>query len=237
MLTFIGKSLFFHSMNSAISLSHTLSSEITETLRDAIITGEIKQGSKLSETRLSKQMDVSRGPFREAIRNLEGMNLVHSIPQQGARVVEISLELILQIYDAREALESKAVALAARNMNSTDIDELHRLIDAQVKHLTENSGVFIPAESDYAFHEMVIRGSKNKVIIHALLHEIYYLIKMFRYQNEEAQSSSTNALIEHRQILYAIEQRDPVLAEITMKQHIVHAREKINRRMLERQNK
>ena len=237
MLTFSRDDLFFNAMKQAVSLSHTLSSEITETLRDAIITGEIAQGSKLSENKLAEQMDVSRGPLREAIRMLEGMNLVHHVPQQGARVVELSLQFILQIYDAREALESKAVALAAQNMTSSEIDQLHRLIDAQVKHLTENSGVFIPAESDYAFHEEVIRGSKNKVIEHALLHEIYNLIKMFRYQNKEARTSGTNALIEHRQILYAIEQRDSVLAEITMRRHIVHAREKINRRMLERKNK
>ena len=58
----------------------TLSSELTITLRDAIITGEIEQGAKLSETKLATELDVSRGPLREALRNLEGMNLVHSVP-------------------------------------------------------------------------------------------------------------------------------------------------------------
>lgn len=211
--------------------SSTLGGELTDTLRDAIITGEIAQGSKLSETKLAKKLDVSRGPLREAIRRLEGMNLIQHVPQQGARVVMLSKALILQIYDAREALESKAVALAAEQMTSPEIDELHRLIDAQSKQMRENSGAFVPAESDYAFHEMVVRGSKNKVIERALLHELYNLIKMFRYQNEFANTSSTNSLVEHRQIVYAIEQRDPVLAEVTMRRHIVHARARIERRM------
>ncbi|NND82847.1 MAG: GntR family transcriptional regulator [Gammaproteobacteria bacterium] len=215
--------------------SHTLSSELTDTLRDAIITGEIKQGSKLSETRLAKELDVSRGPLREAIRRLEGMNLIHHVPQQGARVVELSVDIVLQIYHAREALESKAVALAATNMASPDIDELHRLLDAQAKHLKENSGTSIPAESDYAFHEAVIRGSKNRMIKHLLLHETYSLIKMFRYQTAAARSSSTNSLIEHRQVVYAIEQRDPVLAEAIMRQHIVHARDRIEQRFANQQ--
>jgi len=209
----------------------TISGELTANLRDAIITGEIAQGSKLSETKLAKELDVSRGPLREALRNLEGMNLIQYVPQQGARVVSLNHDLIMQIYETREALESKAAALAADNMTSQEIDELHRIIDAQGKHMRESSGAFFPAESDYDFHETMIRGSKNKVIERTLVHELYNLIKMFRYQNEFVYHSSTNALIEHRQVVYAIEQRDQELAETTVRRHIVHARENINRRM------
>ena len=223
----------FAVLSSVSNSSSTLGAELTDTLRDAIITGAIAQGSKLSETKLAKELDVSRGPLREAIRRLEGMNLIQHIPQQGARVVTLNKEFILQIYDTREALESKAVALAAEKMSSTEIDKLHRLIDAQSKQMRENSGAFVSAESDYAFHELIIRGSKNKVIERALIHELYNLIKMFRYQHEFAKTSSTNSLIEHRQIVYAIEQRDPVLAEVTMRRHIVHARARIARRMPE----
>lgn len=237
MLTFKENHTIFHPMSDFATLSSvtnsssTLSGELTSTLRDAIITGEIAQGTKLSETKMAKELDVSRGPLREAIRRLEGMNLIRHIPQQGARVVTLSRELILQIYDTREALESKAVALATTHMSSHEIDELHREIDAQSKQMRENSGAFVPAESDYRFHEMLVRGSKNKIIERALLHELYNLIKMFRYQNEFANASSTNSLIEHRQIVYAIEQRDPILAEVTMKRHIAHARDRIQRRM------
>ncbi len=218
------------------SNSSTISSEITETLRDAIITGDLPQGSKLSETRLARDLDVSRGPLREAIRNLEGMNLIEHVPQQGARVVTLSMKTILEIYDTREALESKAASLAAINMESSEIDELHRIIDAQSKFMHDNSNAFIPAESDYAFHEVLIRGAKNKVIESALLRRLYHLIKMFRYQNEFASTSTSNSLLEHRQIVYAIEQRDPELAEVTVRRHIVRARNRIERRLKSAQN-
>jgi len=162
--------------------SSTISSEITETLRDAIITGELPQGSKLSETKLARDLDVSRGPLREAIRNLEGMNLIEHVPQQGARVVILNMQTILEIYDTREALESKAAALA-------------------------------------------------EVIESALLRRLYHLIKMFRYQHEFASTSTSNSLLEHRQIVYAIEQRDAELAEVTVKRHIIRARDRIERRL------
>lgn len=208
----------------------TLSSELTITLRDAIITGEIEQGAKLSETKLATELDVSRGPLREALRNLEGMNLVHSVPQQGSRVVVLRPDTVLQIYDAREALESKAAALAAINMSSREIDEMHRLNDTATRQMKETSGAFFPAETDYAFHETLIKGSRNKVIERALLLELYNLIKMFRYQNSFVNNSSSNALIVHRQIAYAIEQRDPVLAEVAVRRHIAQARERIERK-------
>lgn len=223
--------------------SSSLDSELTATLRDAIITGDIAQGSRLSETKLAKQYDVSRGPLREAMRRLEGMKLVNHRPQQGVHVVSLNAELVMQLYDAREALESKAASLAAHAMSSADVDQLHRLIDAQSAQMRENDGAYVSAESDYLFHETIIRGSQNKVIEHALLEEIYYLIKMFRYQTSAARHSSTNSLIEHRQIVYAIEQRDAILAEVTMRRHIVHARKRIKSRLdkhkqnLSKQNK
>lgn len=215
----------------SISTTRSLVSELSNTLRDAIISGDIAQGSKLSETKLATELDVSRGPLREAIRRLEGMKLIRHVPQQGARVVTLDLELVLQIYDAREALESKAVSLAALAMSSKEIDQLHRLIDVQSNQMKENRNAQVPAESDYAFHEMVIRGSKNRVIEHALLKEIYHLVKMFRYQNPAMSNSHNNSLVEHRQIAYAIEQRDAVLAEVTMRRHIVHARNRIEQRL------
>ena len=209
----------------------TISGEITETLRDAIITGEFLQGSKLSETKLAKDLDVSRGPLREAIRKLEGMNLIQHIPQQGARVITLDTQLVLEVYETREALETKAASLAALNMTSSEVDQLHRIIDAQSKFMHDNSNAYIPAESDFAFHETLIRGSKNNVIKNALLHRLYPLIKMFRYQNSKMSNSTSNSLLEHRQIVYAIEQRDPELAAVTVKRHIVRARDRIERRL------
>lgn len=222
-------------MNSSTTSNNTntISKEITGTLRDAIITGEIAQGSKLSETKLARDFDVSRGPLREAIRNLEGMSLIVHIPQQGARVVTLNESLVLDIYDTREALESKAAALAAVNMNSGEIDELHRIIDAQSKHMRDNSNAYIPAESDYDFHNALVRGAKNKVITNVLLRQLCHLIKMFRYQNDFASKSTSNSLLEHRQIVYAIEQRDTELAAVTSKRHIAHTRERIKRRLSE----
>lgn len=210
-----------------IDEDRTLSSRLTSELRDSIITGQIAQGSQLSEAKLAKELNVSRGPLREAIRRLEGMKLIQSRPQYGSRVVKLNLSDIIEIYIARESLESTAARLAASNMDSSEIDNLHRLLDTYAKLLKQSNNASVPAEHDYAFHEAVINGSKNFVIKHLLIGQLYHLIKMFRYQNEPFRTSGVAALAEHRQVVYALEQRDTLLAEVTMRRHITKATQRI----------
>ena len=106
----------------------TLSGQTTTALREAIISGQIPAGEKLNEPRLAEQFKVSRGPLREAIRRLVAMRLVRHVPHQGATVVTLELDSIMELYDVREALEGKAAALAAKNMSAQEIEQLRSLL-------------------------------------------------------------------------------------------------------------
>ena len=112
----------------------TLSGRTTVALREAIITGQITAGEKLNEPRLAEQFSVSRGPLREAIRRLVSMRLVTYVPNQGASVVTLDPQSIIDLYEVREALEGKAAALAARNMSEQDIAKLHDLLEIHRHH-------------------------------------------------------------------------------------------------------
>lgn len=208
---------------------NTITSQITETLRDAIIAGEIEAGSKLSEPKLALHYQVSRGPIREAIRRLEMMSLVQHVPHEGVRVVTLEPQEIIQIYHVREVLEGKAAALAAEHMTSQEISQLGDLLDAH-KRMQVTTGEYLSTEADYDFHYQIIRGSKNTVLVRQLVEGLYQLIRMFRYQTGRIQSRSAVALREHQQLFYAIEARDSMLAEIVMRRHIVHARKEIENR-------
>lgn len=205
---------------------NTITSQITETLRDAIIAGEIEAGSKLSEPKLALHYQVSRGPVREAIRRLEVMSLVQHVPHEGVRVVTLEPQEIIQIYHVREVLEGKAAALAAQRMTSQEISQLGDLLDAH-KRIQVTTGKYLSAEADYDFHYQIIHGSKNTVLVRPLVEGLYQLIRMFRYQTGRIQSRSAVALREHQQLFYAIEARDSMLAEMVIRRHIVHARKEI----------
>jgi DNA-binding GntR family transcriptional regulator len=204
----------------------TITSDISEKLINAIVNGEIAPGSKLSEPKLAQQFNISRGPLREAIRRLEGLNLVYHVPREGVKVVTLELKEIIEIYHVREALEGLAAGLAARNMEQQDIDELHKLLALHEQYIDDN-GEYFRQEGDFDFHYKIIQGSKNQLLIKQLCHELYHLVRMFRYQTRKLKFRTQQALIEHKQLVNAIEQRDEQLAELLMRRHISRARENI----------
>jgi DNA-binding GntR family transcriptional regulator len=214
------------------SSEQTITSNISEKLINAIVNGDIPPGSKLSEPKLAQQFNISRGPLREAIRRLEGLNLVSHVPREGVKVVTLTLKEVIEIYNVREALEGLAAGLAARNMEQQEIDELHHLLALHEQYIDDN-GEYFRQEGDVDFHYKIIQGSKNKLLIKQLCHELYHLIRMFRYQTRKLKSRTDQALIEHKQLVNAIEQRDEQLAELLMRRHISRARENIESKMNE----
>ncbi len=205
----------------------TLSGQTTAALREAIIKGDFAPGEKLNEPKLAEQFQVSRGPLREAIRRLVAMRLVRHVPHVGATVVTLELDSILELYDVREALEGKAAALAAENMSEEDIAKLRNLLELHRKHTQDNEGEYMQTEGDFDFHYQIIKGSGNQLLTDQLCDELYHLIRMFRFQTSRFKSRSNRALIEHEQLIYAIEQRDPELAEMLMRKHISRAKKSI----------
>jgi len=205
----------------------TLSGRTTAALCEAIVKGDIAPGEKLNEPKLAEQFSVSRGPLREAIRRLVAMGLVRHIPHVGASVVTLSLANITDLYDVREVLEGKAAALAAINMSDVERVNLRKLIEIHRQHIETNAGQYMQAEGDFDFHYQIIKGSGNAMLTHQLCDELYHLIRMFRYQTSRFKTRSNRALVEHEQLVYAIEQKDSELAEMLMRRHISRAKESI----------
>lgn len=206
---------------------NTLSGVTTTALREAIITGKICAGEKLNEPKLAEQFEVSRGPLREAIRRLVAMGLVRHVPHQGARVVTLELDSVMELYDVREALEGKAAALASQNMSTAEIAALRSLLEMHRNHAESNPGQYMQLDGDFDFHYQIIRGSGNQMLINQLCNELYHLIRMFRYQTSRFKARSDRALTEHTQLLDAIEQRDAQMAEMIMRHHILRAKNSI----------
>ncbi|WP_279357995.1 GntR family transcriptional regulator [Methylobacterium indicum] len=87
---------------------HTFRSRIADTLRDAILSGNIEPGSQLVETALAEQFGVSRGPLREAIRQLIEEGILETVPYTGTYVIDITVEDVDEIYSIRRNLETFA---------------------------------------------------------------------------------------------------------------------------------
>ena len=100
--------------------------QVCERIRSAILRGELKPGSKLTEQDLAAELEVSRTPIREAIRQLEVERLVSRTPFVGVTVTQLSPEEVIELLDIREVLEGLVARLATRNMDSVHLQRLKK---------------------------------------------------------------------------------------------------------------
>lgn len=212
---------------------NTKSASLTEYLIEAIVNGDIKPGSKISEPELAKRFSVSRGPLREAIMRLEGLGLIERIPHIGARVIRLSPEKLVDLYAVREALEGMAARLAARLMSDEEIDALEQVLSTHSQHVQDSQGQsYFHQHGDFDFHYRIIKASGNQQLITLLCDELYHLLRMYRYQSPRSHSRPNDALNEHKFIFQAIKNRDEELAEMLMRRHISGSRQLIKQQIL-----
>jgi len=200
-------------------------------LRGDIVEGTIAPASKLSETELSTKYHVSRALIREAINRLESCHLVERRANVGARVVSLSIERLLELYQVREALEGMAARLAALHMTDDEIDGLNALLNAHFETLQDGDSYYQEA-GDVDFHYRIVQGSKNQHLISVLIDSHYHLIRMYRVQLGMVGPRVSTAFEEHRRVAEAISNRDAELAEMLMRRHIQYTRNSLQARLL-----
>jgi DNA-binding GntR family transcriptional regulator len=208
----------------------TITDKIFIQLRKDIVEGIIVSGSKLSEMELSTKYAVSRAVIREAINRLESCHLVERKANIGARVVNLTLEGLAELYQVRESLEGMAARLAAINMTDDDIADLQSLLDTHLEWV-QTGETYYQEAGDVDFHYRVILGSKNKQLISMLTDSIYHLIRMYRVQLGMAGPRVTTAFDEHKHIVQAIANRDAELAEMLMRRHILYTKSTLEKKL------
>ncbi|MEP3350954.1 MAG: GntR family transcriptional regulator [Marinomonas sp.] len=212
-------------MSNLISIkSATLSEDLAQQLTNAIVQGQIPQGSKISEPELAKQYGVSRGPLREAIVKLEGLGLVTRTANVGARVIQLNTQDMLDTFAMREALEGMAARLAATTMPAEEVRSLYDLLDKHQAYLDHNQDEhYLQQGGNDDFHLRIIHASGNAKLIRLLTEELYAVIRMYRRHTADQRSDPRQALREHRAILDAIANHEGDLAELLMRRHISRA--------------
>ena len=96
---------------------------VFNTLREAILKGDLKPGERLMELQLAAKLGVSRTPIREAIRKLELEGLVLMIPRKGAEVAQITEKNMQDVLEVRKALEELSVQLACERITPEQVED------------------------------------------------------------------------------------------------------------------
>lgn len=188
---------------------------VYENIKKAIIEGEIRPGTRLTETKVGEQMNVSTTPVREAFRRLESERLVKIIPWRGAIVQEISDQELAEVYQCREALEVLAITLAIDLIEDKEIQELEDLIEdlKKAKDFTEH------VEVNNTFHNAILKSAKNKTLI-AMIEQFNDIIYHNRHISSYSDKRKEQIYFEHGQIVQALKDRDKVAGEEAIRQHV-----------------
>ncbi|TLF45460.1 GntR family transcriptional regulator [Halomonas urmiana] len=203
----------------------TLAERVFNQLQDAIVRGELAPGSKITEPGLSRAYGISRGPLREAMRRLESHRLIQRVPHVGARVVQLSMKELLELFDLREALESMAARLAAEHMTPEEIAGLREVLSVHERQADLRRGeAYYQREGDLDFHYQIVLGSHNKMLMGLLCDDLYYLVRLYRTQFSASGTRPQRAFVEHHRIVDAIEAGDAELAELLMRRHVSASR-------------
>ena len=199
---------------------------VFNTLRHAILRGELKPGERLMEIQLANKLGVSRTPIREAIRKLELEGLVLMIPRKGAEVAEITEKSLRDVLEVRGSLEELAVELACERISEEQIAELKVAATAfeealQTGELTEY------AEADVRFHDIIYSATDNQRLVQ-LLYNLREQMYRYRVEYLKRQEVHQTLLEEHQYIIECIESRNKECAKAAIRTHIENQANKVS---------
>lgn len=206
---------------------------VFNTLRQAILKGELEPGERLMEIQLADRLGVSRTPIREAIRKLELEGLVLMIPRKGAEVAKISEKSLRDVLEVRRSLEELAIELACQRMTDEDMEKLEESQQAFQAAIQAGDAMSI-AESDEHYHDIIYNGTGNSRLV-----QILYNLReqMYRYRLEYIKDADKRQilLVEHEHILKAIKERHVAAAKAAAREHIDNQEITVSRNIKEKQ--
>ena len=146
---------------SAISRT-VLREQVKDVLLQRIVSGELKPGERLVETRIASELGTSQAPVREALRDLELLRMVESEPFRGARVRAFGDDELIEVYPVRAVLEELAAKEAAKRLGG-DVAILERELE-EMRAAARRGDVNALVSHDIAFHRLMVEAAGNTVL-------------------------------------------------------------------------
>ena len=191
---------------------------VFNTLRQAILTGELKPGERLMEVHLANRLGVSRTPIREAIRKLELEGLVTMIPRRGAEVAQITEKSMSDVLEVRRAMDALCVELACERISDEELKSLKTACDHFEKAVRSKDAKKI-AQADVALHDIIVKATGNSRLIQ-LINNLSEQMYRYRYEYIKDSSQHVRLIEEHRIIYESIVRKDKETASKAAKEHI-----------------
>lgn len=194
-----------------------------QNIKFQIIIGTLKPGTRLLEEELSKAMNISRAPIREAFNRLEKEGFVTVIPRKGAAVSQITAQTIEDVFEIRGSLESLAVN---KSIGKISIEKLEKVVDEFKKFINKPTSVencIRYAALDGKFHDLLSQNCSNKKLIELLanLQEQIHWLRNISLKR----TTFSGSVREHLAIIEALKRNDEKLITKALLLHLERVKE------------
>lgn len=211
------------SEEAVVSLNRPRASDIAyERLRQMVLTLELPPGSVLNEQAIATELGLGRMPVREAIARLALDRFVTVQPRRGAVVTGFSLEDVLDMFDAREAIECGVAHIAAIRATPEDVARLRELVHGadRAREGTDHEAFL---HDDHEIHATLIHMVRNPLLQDAADRLLSHNLRFWR-SYWSARPAKHATMVSHSELLEALEQHDPDRAVEAMRRHIADSR-------------
>lgn len=196
-----------------------LSDAVLKIIEEALLAGELKPGSRIIEADLAQQAGISRGPVREAIRQLVGEGILVGYPSRGTYVRQWTPQTVAEAYSLRAALERLAIQEASKYITPEDIARLQSTV-AEMEQCARLKNVQALMRLDIRFHEQLYALSRHKLlqeVLARLRRRLYCLMALDQgyalHRDETA--------CDHQRIVSALSSGDAALAGEVIAAHVL----------------
>lgn len=202
---------------------------VFNTLRKAILTGELQPGERLMEIHLANQLGVSRTPIREAIRKLELEGLVIMVPRRGAEVAQITEKDLKDVLEVRRALDALCAELACDRITEEGKRQLKEAC-TEFEKATSTGDVTTIAEADVKLHDIIVAATENRRLIQ-LINNLSEQMYRYRFEYIKDENQHNHLVDEHRMIYEGIIEHDKEKAAQAARVHIDNQEKSIIRQI------
>lgn len=200
---------------------------VFQTLRAAILKGDLKPGERLMELQLAAKLGVSRTPIREAIRMLEQEGLAITIPRKGAEVAKMTEKDMEDVLQIRCSLEELAVRLSCENITAAELQELHVAME-QFEEKAKTDNVVEIAKADVNFHDILYKASDNPKLL-GLLNNLREQMYRYRVEYLKDRSIYPRLMEEHHHLYDALKAKDAERASAYTRSHLQNQAEAVKK--------
>ncbi|MEV7188858.1 GntR family transcriptional regulator [Kitasatospora sp. NPDC093102] len=206
------------------TLRRGLAGQLVGALRERVLTGEIPSGTRINEVEIARELGISRGPLREAIRQLVSEGLLVHVPNKGAVVFEAGPEEVEALFELRSALETAAARLAAGRRDRKDVTALRRACEQSRKLMT--GGRRFAHRSSLDFHRALLDAARSPRIAEQV-ERVHQQITVLRSRHNVPAAHTEASITDHEHLAEAIAEGRADHAAEVMARHLDRVREQM----------